>query len=79
MSDDTRSYLGQVIWFKNTYGFIAWEKDGVPQKDLFVYYADISEEMKGYRTLFKGQQVSFQLGINKSGQPKAINVVVLKN
>jgi cold shock CspA family protein len=72
-------FTGTVIWFKQTYGFISWERDGIPQKDLFVYYADISEEMKGYRTLFKQQKVSFQLGVNKTGLPKAVNVRVITN
>ena len=55
----------------------SWEKDGVKQKDMFVYYSDIVCE--GYKVLFRGQKVSFKLGVNDAGKPKAVEVVVLKN
>lgn len=77
MSDN--EFMGEVCWFdaRKGYGFILWEKDGVKQKDLFVHFSDVSCE--GFKTLYKGQKVSFGLGTNKKGDPKAINVVVLKN
>lgn len=70
-------YYGTVIWFKKTFGFIAWEKDGEPQNDLFCHYSDIASA--GFKTLYKDQKVSFKLGANNSGNPKAIEVSVLKN
>lgn len=73
-------YYGTVSWFDpkvKKYGFIEWEKDGVKQKDMFVHYSDIV--CKGYKALYKGQKVSFNLGTNNSGNPKAINVEVLNN
>jgi cold shock CspA family protein len=78
MSEEGK-FFGEVLWFdpKRGYGFIGWEKDGVPQKDLFVHFSDISCE--GFKTLYKHQKVSFGLGTNKYGDPKAIDVVVLKN
>jgi len=71
-------YTGTVIWFcnKNGYGFIKWEKDGVLQKDMFVHFSDINCE--GFKTIKKDQVVSFEIGTNHHGQPKAINVTVIK-
>ena len=71
-------YIGDVLWFdaKRGYGFIGWEKDGVKQKDLFVHFSDINSE--GFKTLYKGQKVSYGLGVNKHGVPKAVDVTVLK-
>lgn len=72
-------YYGEVIFFdpKKGYGFVLWEIDGVKQKDLFVHFSDL--QMDGFKTLYKGQKVSFGLGTNVRGEPKAINVVVLKH
>lgn len=71
--------LGDVIWFdpKRGFGFIEWEKNGEKQKDLFVHFSDI--ECEGFKTLYKGQKVSFGLGVNKHGDPKAVDVVILKH
>ena len=65
-------FKGMVIWFdpKAGYGFIA--RDG--QKDLFVHFSDIVCE--GYKTLKKGQRVTYSIGKNNSGEPKAIEVTV---
>jgi cold shock protein len=72
-------FVGEVAWFdpKRGYGFIMWEKDGVKQKDLFVHFSDVVCE--GFKTLYKGNKVSFGLGTNARGAPKATNVTVLKN
>jgi len=71
--------LGDVIWFdpKRGFGFIEWEKEGEKQKDLFVHFSDV--ECEGFKTLYKGQKVSFGLGVNKHGDPKAVNVEILKH
>lgn len=76
MSD---KFFGEVIWFdpKQGIGFIDWERDGVKQKDMFVHYSDIS--CQGYKTLYKGQKVSFGIGVNNKSEPKAVDVLVLKN
>jgi CspA family cold shock protein len=69
-------FQGTVVWFdaKKGYGFIEWSKDGVKQKDLFCHYSDISAD--GFKTLTKGQKVSFGIGLNKRDQPKAIEIKV---
>ena len=75
----SEKYFGEVIWFdpKKGFGFISWEKDGVKQKDLFVHFSDI--DCEGFKTVYKQQKVSFSLGTNVRGEPKAVNVVILKN
>lgn len=77
MTDD--KMLGEVIWFNPAkgFGFISWDKNGEKQTDLFVHFSDISHE--GFRTLYKGQKVSFDIGTNRHGQPKAVDVIILKN
>jgi len=72
-------FIGEVVWFdpKKGYGFISWEKEGVKQKDLFVHFSDIVCE--GFKTLFSENKVSFNVGTNMRGDPKATDVVVLKN
>jgi cold shock protein len=79
MTEDKMVYYGEVIFFdpKKGYGFILWEIDGTSQKDLFVHFSDIN--MEGFKTLYKQQKVSFSLGVNVRGEPKAINITVLKN
>lgn len=75
MAEDSVFY-GEVIWFdpKRGYGFIKRDNG---QPDLFVHFSDVNTE--GFKTLFKGQKVSFGLGTNKSGVPKATSVAILKN
>lgn len=77
MTDE--KFEGIVVWFdpKQGYGFIDWEKNGVKQKDMFFHYSDIVCE--GFKTLFKEQKVSFKLGTNKHGKPKAVEITVLKH
>ncbi len=72
-------HYGEVVFFnpKTGYGFIKWEKSSVPQKDIFIHYSDI--QATGFKTLYKGQKVSFKLGINHHGVIKAIEVMVLQN
>lgn len=69
-------FTGEVEWFGPQYGFIKWSRDGIEQKDMFVHFSDIS--MKGYRQLKAGQKVSFSIGKNHSGQPKAIEVQIIE-
>lgn len=77
MTDE--KFIGEVLWFdpKRGFGFIAWERDGVKQKDMFVHFSDVTVE--GFKTLYKHQKVSFGLGVNKHGDAKATNVEILKN
>jgi CspA family cold shock protein len=75
---DTK-YYGTVLFFdpKRGYGFAVWEKDGVKQKDIFLHFSDI--KMEGFKTLYKEQKISFNLGVNMRGDPKAVVIEVLKN
>lgn len=70
-------YIGEVIWFnaERGYGFLQWKKDGVDQPDMFVHFSDII--MEGFKQLQAGDQVSFDIGTNHDGKPKAIDVTRL--
>lgn len=76
--DNSDKFFGEVLWFdpKRGYGFIEHTVNEVKQPDLFVHFSDITFE--GFKTLFKGQKVSYALGTNKHGVAKAIDVIVLK-
>ncbi len=60
---------GKVKWFNENkgYGFIE-RPDG---DDVFVHYTAIQEE--GFRTLFEGQEVEFEIVDGDKG-PQAVNV-----
>lgn len=64
-------YVGTVCWFnaKRGYGFISRQDE----PDLFVHWSDIA--MEGFKTLKKGQEVAFSIGLNHHKQIKAIEVV----
>lgn len=70
-------FEGEVIWFDNRagYGFVEWSIENVKQKDLFVHFSDINCE--GFKTIKKGQKVSFTIGVNNKGVPKATDVTAL--
>lgn len=71
---ESRVFTGTIIWFnpKKGFGFIDWDKDGVKQKDLFVHFSDLS--CNGYKTIDKNKTVSFKIGKNRNGDPKAVEV-----
>lgn len=70
---ENEKHVGTVVWFdaKLGYGFIT--RDG--EKDLFVHWSDISSD--GFKTLKKGQQIAYSIGLNQRNQPKAVDVVVI--
>jgi CspA family cold shock protein len=75
--EDSKLHYGKVIWFDNKkgFGFISWKDDkGVEQKDLFVHFSDIS--CQGFKTLSKDDFVTFNIGKNFHGDPKATNVAL---
>jgi cold shock protein len=76
MSEDI-TYTGKVVWFniKLGYGFASWQIDGVQQREIFIHFSDI--ECEGFKTLLKDQSISFNIGLNKREQPKAIKVKVI--
>jgi CspA family cold shock protein len=63
---------GRVKWFneKKGYGFISSE-DGT---DVFVHFSAINRE--GFKTLYEGDEVEFEVSKGPKG-PQATNVVVL--
>jgi len=65
---------GTVKWFhrKKGYGFII--PDG-EKKDLFVHFSDIL--MDGYKALYEGDVVEFEVGEGPNGGSVAKNVRVL--
>jgi CspA family cold shock protein len=64
---------GVVKWFsaRKGYGFIEMEEEG----DVFVHYTDIN--MSGFKTLYEGNSVIFDLNQDERG-PKAMNVIKVK-
>lgn len=79
MSDDDKVvYTGEIIFFSSSkgYGFISWQIDGITQRDIFLHYSDLV--MNGFKTVYKSDRVSFSIGKNMRGEPKAIEVVVIK-
>lgn len=64
---------GKVKWFNDKKGFGFITADGVTE-DIFVYYSAI--HMEGYRTLFPGQVVEFELMTDQRGL-KAVKVKVV--
>lgn len=75
MEASNQVFYGTVIWFsgKSGYGFVQ-QTNGQP--DIFVHYSDIACE--GFKTLQKDQKVSYEIGLNKHGKPKAVNVKIIK-
>jgi CspA family cold shock protein len=67
---------GVVLWFdvKKGYGFLAQENN---EADIFCHFSDVNSE--GFKTLYKDQKVSYEVGLNKRGQPKAVSVNVLSS
>ncbi|MFE2737154.1 cold-shock protein [Streptomyces sp. NPDC059349] len=64
---------GTVKWFSSErgFGFIAQEGGG---PDVFAHYSNIAAQ--GFRELFEGQKVQFDIGQGQKG-PQAENIVGL--
>lgn len=69
-------YYGVVCWFNSGlgYGFI---KPDNGDSDIFVHWSDVVSE--GFKTLQKDQKVSYEIGSNNAGRPKAVNVVIVQS
>ena len=66
-----REYQGQVKWFDNQlgYGFITINSSGENSgKDIFVHQTNITPTTSEYRTLSKGEYVSFNLSSDEQCQ-----------
>ena len=64
---------GTVKWFNKEkgFGFIAVEGE----KDVFVHFSSIQKD--GFKELFEGQEVEFEITEGQKG-PQASNIVVIK-
>ena len=69
------SVRGTVKWFSKDkgYGFITRDDTNT---DVFVHFTDIQKE--GFRTLYKGQKVEFEV-VNDTKGPRARNVKILSD
>ena len=68
---------GTVKWWSNklAYGFIGSDTG----KDIFVHLSGVNEANRaGFRSLEKGQRVTFDIEQERRGQ-KAINVIVIES
>ena len=65
--------IGKVKWFNDKKGFGFIKADDVPE-DIFVHHTAI--HMEGYRVLFPGQDVEFELKTDQRGL-KAVKVKVI--
>ena len=77
MNEDNKEvFFGIVCWFsaKKGMGFLTPDKGG---SDMFVHWTDINQP-QGFKTLNKDDKVSYGVGANNAGRPKAINVTVIK-
>ena len=72
---EEEKYVGNVVWFdaKLGYGFLSRPNE----KDIFVHWSDIASE--GFKTLKKGQEVAFSVGLNNRKQPKATEVIIISD
>ena len=64
---------GTVKWFNNTKGYGFIERGG--GGDIFVHYSSIN--LEGFRTLRKGQQVTYVVGESDNG-PQAFEIEVVE-
>lgn len=65
--------VGTVKWFNDTKGYGFIKAKDVPE-DIFVHHSAI--HMEGYRALFPGQEVEFELLTDTRGL-KAVKVKVI--
>ncbi|RJE69511.1 cold-shock protein [Acinetobacter oleivorans] len=63
--------VGTVKWFNETKGFGFIQQDTGP--DVFAHFKEISSS--GFKTLYEGQRVSFNIAQGQKG-PSAINIIV---
>ena len=72
----TKKYNGQVKWFndKNGYGFITMIDEGeFKGTNLFIHHTSITPIVSDYKSLTKGEYVTFVVSKNDKG-PQASNV-----
>lgn len=65
--------IGTVKWFNDAKGYGFIELEG--SDDVFVHFTSIQGE--GYRTLYEGDKVEFEIQEDSKG-PRAANVMVVE-
>jgi cold shock CspA family protein len=83
MSEEEKVYLGRVIFFKNSYGFlheIDEEGNDIPEKkDIFFHFSSIiMPDDSTYKTIKNSAKCTYSLGKNIRGEVIAINVKEIK-
>ncbi|KNA03045.1 hypothetical protein SOVF_212940 [Spinacia oleracea] len=75
--EGSKRLRGTVKWFNGWkgFGFITPESDQQPSDDLFVHQTSI--KFDGFRTLYDGQRVEFQVEVAEDGINRATDVVPL--
>ena len=67
---------GTVKWFdsRKGFGFITLADES---KDVFVHYSSIVDDESGFKRIYEGDEVEFEITEGKKG-PQASNVTVTK-
>ena len=78
-----KRFIGQCKWFRDNlgYGFITVVQpdNEYADKDIFVHHSGIHPKNSAFKTLTKGEYVSFEVEPGRDGQPQAINITGLFN
>ena len=76
---------GTVREFKGTHGYIRWFDHGENEKSTFVHFRDVLTERAphegyadGYRALWPGDLVEFEVQDDGPGRRHAVRVVVIQ-
>lgn len=71
---------GTVKWFnpKKGYGFLMYQPaEGEEEKEIFVHFSTIKTDKDGFKTLYEGEKVEFEITEGEKG-PQAADVTVIE-
>ena len=70
---------GTVKWFnpKKGYGFITYGETEEDQQEIFVHFSVVKTEADGFKTLYEGEVVNFEITEGEKG-PQAADVTVVE-
>lgn len=78
--DPSKKFIGQCKWFNNSYGYgfiTIWEGPHTGT-DIFVHHSGIQPLNSNYKTLKKGEYVTFNIAKGDKGQ-QAVDVTGINN